>query len=463
MLKPFPAMPTRCLKLLTASWLAFALVAWSFSCAHAQVAAAGTAPAKKAVITAESVEAATKTILEQVGELRQLKVLKPVKSGIKSRAEIEQMVIRNFDEETKPEKLAAANKALIAFGLAPQDFKYRDFSIRLLTEQVAGFYDPKTKEFFLADWNDLEAQKPVIAHELTHALQDQHFDLRRFEKWPDGDSDREMAIHALIEGDASALMYDFMLRPMGQSVAKMPMSIIALSETGMAMAGGDEMKLFKAAPAAIRDSLIFPYVYGAGFVQEMLRKKGWEGVSQAFTDLPQSTEQILHFDKYLAGEKPVKVELADLTAQLGKGWKNLLTDINGEFGYSSLLSEFIPKAEAKAAAAGWGGDQFALYERAADGRLLIVHRSEWDTKQDAEEFFKAYAARTRKRYATAKEREGLPATQRSFATPDGETFIELRDQSVVVIEGLPADQLRDLAKISDVLQTDVAKATNRKQ
>ncbi len=450
MLKTFPAMPTRHLKLMTASLLAFALVTLSFTRVQAQVVV-GATPAKKPAITAETVEAATRIILEEVGELRQLKVLKPVKSGIKSRAEIERMVRRNFDEETKPEKFAAAGKAMIAFGLAPQDFKYRDFSIRLLTEQVAGFYDPKTKEFFLADWNELETQKPVIAHELTHALQDQHFDLRRFEKWPDGDGDREMAIHALIEGDASALMYDFMLKPMGQSVAKLPMSIVSLSETGMAMAGGDEMKQLKSAPAAIRDALIFPYIYGAGFVQELLRKKGWEGVSQAFTELPQSTEQILHFDKYLTGEKPVKVELADLTAQPGKGWKLLLTDINGEFGYSSLLSEYLPKAEAKTAAAGWGGDQYALYERAADGKLLIVHRSEWDTKQDAEEFFRAYSARTQKRYATAKEREGLPVTQHSYATPDGETFIELRDQSVVVIEGLPADQLRDLAKISGAL------------
>lgn len=435
--------------------LSSALTEQSFAQGGSQ---SGVAPVKKAAITAAGVEAETKAILEQASEMRHLKILSPVKSGIKSRAEIEQMLIRHLDEKSKPGELEASGKALVAFGLASKDFRYREFIIKLLTEQVAGFYDPKTKEFFLADWNELEAQKPVMAHELTHALQDQHFNLRRFEDWPRGDSDRELAIHALIEGDATVLMFDYLLKPQGMSVAKLPMSISALTESGMAMAGGDEMKVIKSAPAAIRESLIFPYSYGAGFAQEMLKQKGWEGLTQAFTDLPQSTEQILHFDKYLAREAPVKVQLTDIAATLGKDWKRLDVDINGEFGYGVLLSEYIPKAEARQAAAGWGGDQWALYENAADGHLMVVHRSVWDTKGDAEEFFKAYVARTAKRYPGAKERDALPATQRSLSTPDGETFIELRDQSVVVIEGLPADQYKQLSKIAGALWGAAEKA-----
>ncbi|HWQ32219.1 MAG TPA: hypothetical protein VNQ79_04995 [Blastocatellia bacterium] len=421
----------------------------------AQVAApSGAAPAKKTLITAASVEAATKAILEQVGEMRQIRVLSPVKSGTRSRAEIEQMVIRNFNEETRPGEIEASGKALFAFGLVPPGFQLKEFTIKLLTEQVAGFYDPKTKEFFIADWNDLDAQKPVIAHELTHALQDQNFNLRRFEKWPAGDSDREMAIHALIEGDATVLMYDYMLKPMGRSVAQLPMTISKLAEAGMAMAGGDDVKMLKAAPAALRESLIFPYVYGADFVQAMLKRQGWSGVSQAFTDLPQSTEQILHFDKYTAREMPVKVQLNDLSATLGEGWKRLLTDINGEFGYLMILAEYIPKEQARQAAAGWGGDQYALYERASDGKLLIVHRSVWDTAEDATEFVNAYVVRTRKRYPEMKSGEAGPAGQESFITPDGTTLIERQDKSVLIIEGLPAAMAAKAAGISAALRSE---------
>ncbi|HEX8998430.1 MAG TPA: DUF6782 family putative metallopeptidase, partial [Blastocatellia bacterium] len=214
---------------------------------------------------AEEVVAATSEILEEVSKLRGLKPLTPVKSGTKSRAEIEQEIIRGFEETTTPEEIAAANKALIAYGLAPKDFRYREFMIKLMTEQVAGFYRPKSKELFIADWNDLEQQKPVMVHELQHALQDQHFNLRRFEKWPSGDSDREAAIHALIEGDATALMYARQLKGMEMDISKLP-PISSFSDQSLAQAERDKQAVFLAAPASLRESLIFPYVYGATFV-----------------------------------------------------------------------------------------------------------------------------------------------------------------------------------------------------
>jgi hypothetical protein len=147
----------------------------------------------------------------------------------------------------------------------------------------------------------------------------------------------------------------------------------------------------------------------------------------------------------------VKVQLADLTALLGAGWKRLDADINGEFGYSLILSEFISKQQARTAAEGWGGDQYALYENAAKGQVVLAHLSAWDTAKDAEEFFNAYAARTAKRYPEAKERTGLPATERAYQTADGDAFIQLRGQSVLVIEGVPAEQRDRLTKLATAL------------
>ena len=392
----------------------------------------------------------TGQLLEEVSKLRGLKILSPVKSGAKSRSEIEQEIIRGFEEDSTPEELDTTNKVLIAYGLVPKDFKYREFMIRLMTEQVAGFYRPKTKELFIADWNDLEQQKPVMVHELQHALQDQHFNLRRFEKWPNGDGDRETAIHALIEGDATALMYNYQLKPMGSDITKLP-SIAGFADQTTAQAERDKQQVFLSAPAALRESLIFSYVYGAAFVQEMLKKRGWEGVSQAFTDLPQSTEQILHFEKYVAKEMPVKVELADVSKLLGSGWRRLDAEVNGEFGYFIILSEFIGKKEARTASAGWGGDQSTLYENSKTGQLMLAHLSKWDTAKDAEEFFRAYTERTRKRFPQAKQLPAKVETERSFQTPEGTIFIELRDLSVLVLEGLPDGRQSEQAGLTAAL------------
>src|SRR5713226_5148551 len=163
-------------------------------------------PATTAATRNAALIAATAEVLKETSEIRQLPILRPVQSSTKSRAEIERMLIKNLDEETTPAQIHATEVTLKKLGLAPADFQYRALMLRLLTEQVAGYYDPKAQQFHLADWIDLDGQKPVMAHELTHALQDQHFNLRRFEHWPKGDSDAELAAHALIEGDATLAM-----------------------------------------------------------------------------------------------------------------------------------------------------------------------------------------------------------------------------------------------------------------
>ncbi len=284
-----------------------------------------------AVARNAAVVAATEEVLRETSELRELKVLRPVRSGAQSRPEIERMIMRNLDEESSPAEMRASELALKKLGLVPAHFEYRSFIINLLTEQVAGYYDPKQQQFYLADWIDLDGQKPVMAHELTHALQDQHFNLRRFENWPKGDGDRELAIHALIEGDATLAMYAY--------VRRNPLSAIALARA-MGMDEGGSQRI-DSAPRALRESLMFPYERGLTFVEQLYGRGGWSRVSQAFTDLPQSTEQILHVEKYLAREKPVKVELPDLSARLGRGWKQTDADVNGEWGLYLILDEYL--------------------------------------------------------------------------------------------------------------------------
>jgi hypothetical protein len=392
--------------------------------------------------------ATTQAVLRETSEVRQLTILRPVKSGAQSRSEIERMVIRNLDEQTTPADMYATEVALRKLGLVPQGFQYRSFVVKLLTEQVAGYYDPKAQQFYLADWIELEGQKPVMAHELTHALQDQHFNLRRFEQWPKGDSDSELAAHALIEGDATLAMTLYM--------AKHPLVALAFIRSVASTQTSSEQ--IQKAPRALRESLVFPYQEGSEWATQVYKRGGWSMVSEAYKQLPQSTEQILHPEKYFAREAPIKVSLPELRPVLGQNWKRLDYDVNGEWSYYLILDEFLKdSAESRRAAAGWAGDRCAVYQGAGPGEVLLAQLTVWDSENDAREFFDAYAKRTGRRYPDAKATEIassppqaaaasqmqnasgqlLQSERRAWQTSEGDVVVELRGTRVVVLEGIP--------------------------
>ena len=379
-----------------------------------------------------AIVATTAAVLKETSEIRELPILRPVKSGAQSRVEIQQMLVKNLDEQMTPAEMHGSAIALRKFGLAPSDFEYRSFIIKLLTEQVAGYYDSKTREFYLADWLDLEGQKPVMVHELTHALQDQHFNLRRFEKWPHGDSDAELAVHSLIEGDATLAMTIYM--------AKNPLVALAFMRSLGAVGAASEQ--FNQAPRALRESLIFPYGQGTEWATQLYKRGGWSMVSKAFTQLPLSSEQILHPEKYFSYERPVKIVLKDLRSLLGPAWKGIDSDVNGEWSYYLILDQFLNSpAESRRAAAGWAGDHYEVYEGPKRGQVLLAHVSAWDTENDAREFFDAYVKRTAKRYPDAtvipEAQFASSNTHLSWQTSEGRVVIELRGLRVLVIEGIP--------------------------
>ena len=165
-------------------------------------------------------------------------------------------------------------------------------------------------------------------------------------------------------------------------------------------------------------------------------------VSQAFTKLPQSSEQILHVDKYFSYETPVKVTLPDLRNALGAGWKRIDYDVNGEWVYYLILDQFLnAPAESKRAAAGWAGDRYEIYEGAAPGDICVAQMTVWDTETDAKEFFDAYAKRTSRRYpgARATETTSVKAQERQvWQTSEGAVMLQLRGSRVSILEGVPS-------------------------
>ncbi|HST22800.1 MAG TPA: hypothetical protein VLR90_16875 [Blastocatellia bacterium] len=380
--------------------------------------------------------AATDDVLKVVSRLRDLEIKHPVKSALKTRDEIEASVIRDLDESTPPEEFEASQKTLVKMGLIGKDFQLRNYIVKLLREQVAGYYEPKTKEFYLAAWLPMSEQKKVMAHELVHALQDQHFDLRRFEKWPKGDSDAELAAHALVEGEATLVMIQYDLEQSGMRGIDMTRIGSLTDRLIEADTNTDDPNypVLSASPNVLRENLQFPYVYGAGFAQAVLKNGSWRGLDSVYQQLPASTEQIIHPEKYLARENPVKIEIPALVTIFGRTWKQSDADVNGEFGYQVLLGEFIPRSAARTAATGWGGDRYAFYENKAAGESALIQYTTWDTAKDAKEFFDAYSLRSEKRYKVSGPTDAN-AQPRIYETSEGLVSIELRDRDVVIIEG----------------------------
>jgi hypothetical protein len=417
---------------LAASFAALILLACSFAPNVPRAAAqtvAHRAPKPAASASAASVAAVTAEVLRETSDVRQLSVLRPVKSGTQSRAEIERMLVRNFNEESSPEEMRAGELALKKLGLLPADFQLRAFLISVLTEQILGYYDPKTRHFYLADWIDAQGQQAVIEHELTHALQDQHFNLLRFEKPRKGEADADAAVHALVEGDATWSMTLYAMRD--------PRRVFAM----MKSVGTASTTKIDSAPRALRESLTFPYEQGMLWVRQLYQRGGWKSVDDAFTNLPQSTEQIMHAEKYFAHEQPVKIDVPDLAPALGASWRRIDTDVNGEWGYYLILDGFLnDEKTSRAAAAGWGGDRYALYENQQTHETVMAQLTAWDTEQDAQEFFDAYAKRTALRYKTKSDagdvsRDSLRIT---WHTPEGVAVIERSGARVAILEGLNA-------------------------
>ena len=445
--------------------LAVSVTAMGLVVSHSRTSWAQRPAAAKAIDRSQTVMATTAEVLKETSNLRELAVLRPVRSGAQSRQEIERMLVSKLNRQVTPEEIHAIEQSLKMFGLVQRDFAYRPFIIGLLTEQVAGYYDPAARRFHLADWIDLEAQKPVMAHELTHALQDQHFNLRRFENWPRGDSDAQLAAHSLIEGDASLTMMHYLLSH----------PLLAAEFMRSFGSGSISSEKFDKAPRTIRETLLFPYLQGIDWATKVHQRGGWSALSKAYSQLPESTEQILHAEKYFNREPPRKVRLPDFTnllngrqransrrqtatnRQLGRtndprsairklkstGWKQIETDVNGEWGYYLALDEFLKSpAESKRAAAGWGGDKYALYEHSTSGDLFLVQVVLWDTVEDAKEFFDAYVKRIALRYPEVtqipEDRNPNTETTRRWETRESGVVIELRGARVVILEGVPA-------------------------
>lgn len=395
-------------------------------------------PAAKPVpkVSARDTAQMVARVLKETSEIRGLPVKRSVPSGVKSQQSVEKMIEGMVQSSATANQVATAELYLQQLGLAPANFNLKSYYVKMMGEQIAGYYDNKAKAFYTSERVDPTLLESVMAHELTHALQDQHFNLERLSKWPPHDSDARVAMQSLVEGDATLVMSHY--------IARNPMRYLG-ALAGSLKAQGDS-QILQGGPRILRESMTFPYIQGMMFASNLHRRGGYAQVSAAFKNLPQSSEQILHFEKYLAGDKPIAVKVRDLKPLLGAGWKQMDHDVNGELDMLNILAEYVKEpGVAQRAAEGWGGDRYTVYtgpKKAA----LIVQDSIWDSEKDALKWRQAYAKRSNTRFGIKPIQRGNLQVWNS--APYG-VWMEQRGKRVVILEGTVG--AFDVAKVMSVL------------
>lgn len=351
-------------------------------------------------------------IEEEMEDLRGLEGMQPVVRSLMTREELGAYMEREMAVDYPREEIASDTLVLAVFDFVPEDFDLERVLLDLYSTQILGMYDDEEDTFYVVSEGDLDLMdRLTFAHEFVHALQDEHYDLESFVDEDKLSDDQVLARLSLVEGDATLSMSEYLIAHISELTDE---DMEALESAGDA----ESEEALAAAPPIIRETLDFPYLYGLDFVAA-LREEGWQAVDAAYADPPQSTEQILHPEKYLFRDEPTLVSLPPLTDTLGAGWHLVEAETLGEFQTGLYLENRLDKGTASLASEGWDGDQYAVYAR--DGGELLVFATVWDSPQDREEFVTAYGL-----YAEGKY--GAQATR----TGEGETWWETPEQTAVL-------------------------------
>lgn len=338
-------------------------------------------------VTVRDTEARNAIIRAQVeanvSELRGLEPLEPITPVVLTRDELRDRFQAELFADYSPEEARRDVLALSAFDFIARDYDLYQAQLDLHSEGVLGFYDPETAEFVVVSDGALldPAAQWTHAHEFVHALQDQHYDLDALND-ESLDSERRAAIRALAEGEAELVQYLYLFE--GGFFNQQEVTAIINAQ---GRANRDFLVNFP--PILIKD-LSFPYTSGVDYFLDLYREGDFAAIDEAWRNPPQSTEHILHPDRYRAGDAPQIVALPPLTGTLGAGWELVDEDILGEFYLREYLDQQLTTSVATRVSTGWGGDRYAVYWNEAEQALVMALRLAWDIAEDAAEFAAEY-------------------------------------------------------------------------
>ncbi len=389
-----------------------------------------------------------------------------VKRRLTKRDEVQSYIEKNMKEDKDAKRLERSSAVLKKFGLLPRNFDLPNFLVAMLREQVAGYYDVKTKTVNLLDWVDVEQQKPVLAHELTHALQDQSFGIEKWMKGSTEDADKKKddpspadiendeetsARQAVVEGQAMVVLLDYSLAPTGKTLLDSPQIVDALKQ-GM-LTGTADSPAFRDAPIFLKEELTFPYRYGLDFTGALLQAGGKElAYAGAFKDPPKTTREIMEPRTYLAHEKLEPMKMIDMERDF-KGYEPFDIGAMGEFDVDILVEQYAGRQEADAMYPAWRGGYYFAGKPKADksAPLGVLYVSRWSSAAKAAEFAAVYAKSLAERYqkrqglgSDGKVAEDAPPVdswrtlrgRHAWLTEEGVVVIEVRGDAVLISESL---------------------------
>ena len=394
-----------------------------------------------------------------------------VQPRLVSRDEVESFLAKQLRDDKSAQRLQRSELVLKKFGLLDRDFDLEPFLVQLLREQIAGYYDEKTKTVNLLDWVDPNTQQPVLAHELTHALQDQYVDL---EKWEEQEKDgipknvrqdnAALAVDeddtvrdAVVEGQAMVVFADYALRPQGKTLLTDPNAANAMEQ---AMSDYSDSPVMARAPLFLQESLLFPYQAGMNFIDTILRFQGQGAAFAGTLDRPPtSTYEILNPQAYMHHAVVPLLTMPDIHGLLGKEYKPYDIGVMGELDVRMLGDLFGGVRVGAALAQAWaGGLYYAAQSRSAKtetgkdttASLALLYLSRWTTPKAAQKFASIYAGEIVRKYDRATEEavHDAPANahvaERIWDTSEGPVLIAVSGRTVFIGESFPLMLARKL-------------------
>ncbi|HUM04776.1 MAG TPA: hypothetical protein VLT90_04905 [Terriglobales bacterium] len=429
-------------------------------------------PPEKTISPAEAKELfkSVDEILEFASQDTKLPIKEKIKRRLVERKEVQRFVQKSMKEDKDTQRLERSEVVLKKFGLLPRDFDLKRFLVEMLEEQVAGYYDPKTRTVNLLNWVDADSQRPVLAHELTHALQDQSFGL---EKWLRASDDpahageptpadisideEQAARQAVVEGQAMVTLLDYTLAPTGKTMLDMP-TIVEAMKQGM-LVGAADTPSFSKAPIFLKETLTFPYRYGIDFTAALLSAGGKDlAYSGAFKNPPRTTREIMEPQTYLSHEKLEPLKLLDFDKDFA-GYDRFDIGAIGEFDISVLVKQYVGDDESARLYPDWrGGYYFAGRPKGSKTAPLgLLYVSRWSSTEKAAEFAAVYARSLAKRYKQAqalggdgKVAEDAPPVdafrtlrgRHAWMTDEGTVLIDVRGDTILISESLDEEATR---------------------
>ena len=248
-------------------------------------------------------------MLASLSEITGLTIRKPIPRELLTREEIHDLIESRIAQDSNPEEIRREELFLRMFGFVDDDFDLKEQVVDVLTEQATALYDYKTRRLYIATWTPEDMQEFALVHELAHALADQHFNLKRFVKSAKS-AEQDIARSAVMEGQASWLMTEHVLRQGGRSMVGN--RLLAVAAASASKVEADRFPVFAAAPLFLRETMLFPYAEGLIFQQTVLDKLGDEAFSEVFRRPPSTSQHILEPDSYLAKRKADHPNLAKL-------------------------------------------------------------------------------------------------------------------------------------------------------